>query len=104
MYGVLVRRVIFPHDRGFDLCLFERSHCNPYKQIPMNKSSIELFAIALYEKGFLQGNGNEINDLLEHYKNIYKQEIIETHFNAQEFNAMMLHSAEKYYKSVFEKL
>jgi len=70
----------------------------------MNKSSIELFANALYEKGFLKADDKEIGDLLEHYKNIYKQEIIETHFNAQEFNAMMLHSAEEYYKSVFEKL
>jgi hypothetical protein len=70
----------------------------------MNKSSIELFANALYEKGFLKADDKEIGYLLEHYKNIYKQEIIETHFNAQEFNAMMLHSAEEYYKSVFEKL
>ena len=29
------------------------------------QSSVELFAIALYEKGFLKGNGNEINDLLD---------------------------------------
>ena len=39
------------------------------------QSSIELFAIALYEKGFLQGNGDEINDLLEHHKAIHKEEI-----------------------------
>lgn len=41
------------------------------------QSSIELFAIALYEGGFLQGNGDEINDLLEHHKALHKKEIIE---------------------------
>ena len=40
-----------------------------------NKSSVELFAIALYEGGYLQGNGDEINDLLEHHKAIHKKEI-----------------------------
>lgn len=39
------------------------------------QSSIELFAIALYEKGFLKGNGNEINDLLEEHKAMHKEEI-----------------------------
>ena len=41
------------------------------------QSSIELFAIALYEKGFLQGNGDEINDLLNSYKSIHKLELEE---------------------------
>jgi len=40
------------------------------------QSSIELFAIALYEKGFLKGNGDEINDLLEEHKAIHKEEVI----------------------------
>ena len=40
-----------------------------------NKSSVELFAIALYEGGYLQGNGDEINDLLEHHKAMHKKEI-----------------------------
>ena len=39
------------------------------------KSSVELFAIALYERGYLQGNGDEINDLLEHHKALHKKEI-----------------------------
>lgn len=38
------------------------------------QSSIELFAIALYEGGFLQRNGDEINDLLEHHKAMHKEE------------------------------
>jgi hypothetical protein len=32
------------------------------------QSSVELFAIALYEGGYLQGNGDEINELLEQHK------------------------------------
>jgi hypothetical protein len=101
---VLDYLVLVSFHRGHTLSIFGSSKFNDYKQISMNKSSIELFANALYEKGFLKADDKEIVDLLEHYKNIYKQEIIETHFNAQEFNAMMLHSAEEYYKSVFEKL
>ena len=41
---------------------------------------------------------------LEQYEAMHKEEIIQTHFNAQEFNAMMLHSAEEYYKSVFQNI
>jgi hypothetical protein len=43
------------------------------------KSSLELFAIALYEGGYLQGNGDEINDLLEHHKAMHRAEIIESY-------------------------
>jgi hypothetical protein len=39
------------------------------------QTSLERFAIALYDHGFLQGNGNEINQLLEYYKEIYQDEI-----------------------------
>ena len=38
------------------------------------KSSLELFAIALYEGGFLQGNGDEINDLLEQHKAMQQEQ------------------------------
>jgi hypothetical protein len=34
------------------------------------KTSVEQFAIALYEGGYLQGNGDEIQKLLEKYKSI----------------------------------
>lgn len=37
-------------------------------------------------------------------KQMHEEEIIQTHFNAQEFNAMMLHNAEKYYKNTFKNL
>lgn len=39
------------------------------------RSSVELFAISLYEKGFLQGNGDEINELLEQAKAMHKEEL-----------------------------
>lgn len=38
-------------------------------------SSIERFAIALYDHGFLKGNGTKINDLLEYYKELSRDEI-----------------------------
>lgn len=38
-------------------------------------SSVELLAIAIYEKFKMEGDGNELNDLLEHYKAIHKWEI-----------------------------
>jgi len=43
------------------------------------QTAVEQFAIALYEKGFLQGNGDEINDLLEHHKAMHRTEIIESY-------------------------
>ena len=39
------------------------------------QSSLEQFAIALYDNGLLQGNGDQINDLLEKHKAIHKEEI-----------------------------
>ena len=41
------------------------------------QSSVELFAIALYEEGFLQGNGNEIDDLLEEAKAMEKEQMVD---------------------------
>jgi hypothetical protein len=44
------------------------------------QSSIELFAIALYEGGYLQGNGDQIDELLERHKAIHKEEIEDAHW------------------------
>jgi hypothetical protein len=41
------------------------------------KSSLELFAIALYEGGYLQGNGDEIETLLNRFKEMEKKQMIE---------------------------
>ena len=67
------------------------------------KSSVELFAISLYEKGFLQGNGDEINDLLEHYKAIHKKEIINAHLEGQcdETEGYPLEIAKKFYNETY---
>ena len=35
--------------------------------------------IALYEGGYLKGNGNEMDDILEKYKEMEKQQIIDAH-------------------------
>jgi len=42
------------------------------------QTAVELFAIALYEKGFLTGNGDEIQELLEQAKEMEKKQIEET--------------------------
>jgi hypothetical protein len=47
----------------------------------MSNNSIELFAIALYEGGYLQGNGDEINDLLKGYKAMHLEEVQNAWYN-----------------------
>ena len=47
------------------------------------KSSLELLVIALYEKGFLQGNGNDIDNLLEEHKILHKNEIMDARSNGR---------------------
>ena len=42
-----------------------------------NKSSVEQFAIALYEGGYLQGNGDKIQNLLEQHLEMEKERMIE---------------------------
>ena len=41
------------------------------------QSSVEQFAIALYEKGLLIGNGDWMQDILNEYKAMHKEEMIE---------------------------
>ena len=41
------------------------------------QTAVEQFAIALYEKGFLQGNGDEVDDLLVHFKAKHKEEFVD---------------------------
>ena len=38
------------------------------------KTSVEQLAIALYENGFLQGNGDEIDDLLLYFKAMQQEQ------------------------------
>jgi LytS/YehU family sensor histidine kinase len=39
-----------------------------------NKTSVELFAIALYEGGYLQGDGDEIQELLDKHKEMQQEQ------------------------------
>ena len=39
----------------------------------MEKTAVEQFAIALYEKGLLKGNGDDIQELLEQFKEMEKE-------------------------------
>jgi hypothetical protein len=39
------------------------------------KTAVEKFAIALYEKGLLVGNGNEIQESLDEHKEMHKRQI-----------------------------
>ena len=48
------------------------------------QTALELFAIALYEGGYLQGNGIEIEILLDHCKEREKNQIIDAHRKGQE--------------------
>jgi hypothetical protein len=41
------------------------------------KTPVEQFAIALYEGGYLQGNGDKIQNLLEQAKEMEKEQMIE---------------------------
>ena len=43
----------------------------------MKQTAVEQFAIALYEKFKLEGNGKELNDLLEQAKEMEKERMIE---------------------------
>jgi NADH:ubiquinone oxidoreductase subunit 3 (subunit A) len=44
-----------------------------------NKTAVEEFAIALYEGGYLQGNGDEIQKLLEQHLEMEKEQIIDAY-------------------------
>jgi 5S rRNA maturation endonuclease (ribonuclease M5) len=41
------------------------------------QTAVEQFAIALYEGGYLQGNGDEIQKLLEQYLEMEKEQMID---------------------------
>jgi hypothetical protein len=65
------------------------------------QSSVELFAIALYEGGYLQGNGDDINDLLERHKAMHKEEIEDAHWYGGQDVAIYESTCEKYYNETF---
>ena len=44
------------------------------------QTPVEQFAILLYENGFLTGNGDEIQELLEKAKEMHRQQAIKLHY------------------------
>lgn len=74
----------------------------------MSKSSLELFAIALYDNGLLQGNGNQIDDLLLHFKAMHKEEMIQSCDKMQiiddvdfDGNVTFIFNPQKYYEQTY---
>ena len=45
------------------------------------QTAVELFAIVLYQKFKLEGNGKELNDLVEQAKEMEKERIIQAYSN-----------------------
>jgi hypothetical protein len=43
-----------------------------------NKSAVEQLAIALYENGFLQGDGDRIQEIVEIFKEMNKEQHLKT--------------------------
>jgi hypothetical protein len=56
---------------------------------------LNYLAIALYEGGYLQGNGDEINELLEHHKAMHEHEIKEA------FLIPYTGTADEYYEQTY---
>jgi len=48
----------------------------------MKQTAVEQFAIALYECGYLQGNGDEIEKLLNTFKEMEKEQTLDFTRNA----------------------
>jgi hypothetical protein len=67
------------------------------------QSSVEQFAIALYDNGLLQGNGNQIDDLLLHFKAMHKEEIMDAHTTGYIIGGGNgdIHEPKQYYKKTF---
>ena len=65
------------------------------------QTAVEQFAIALYEKGLLKGNGDDIQELLEQFKEIEKQKIIYTYNQSWHFRDKPYETAEKYYNETY---
>ena len=65
------------------------------------KTAVELFAIALYEGGYLQGNGDEIQELLEQHLEMEKEQIIEAFKHGELPPLFVNFDAENYYNETY---
>jgi hypothetical protein len=74
-----------------------------------NKSTVEQLAIALYENGFLQGDGDGIQEIVEIFKEIEKErmiELLEWMNSVNQFDPMRLETdnddiVEQYYNETY---
>ena len=64
------------------------------------KTALELFAIALYEKGLLIGNGDWMQNVLEEFKEIEKEQIEDAYSLSRcEWNKII--SSSEYYEQTY---
>lgn len=65
-------------------------------------TAVEQLMIALYEGGYLRGNGNEMDDILKKYKEVFKKQLEKTFDDAVQ--SEILHkkiTAEEYYNETY---
>jgi hypothetical protein len=67
----------------------------------MKQTAVEWFAIALYENGFLQGNGDEIQELLEQAKEMEKEQIENAYNESFRLRDKPYSTAKKYYNETY---
>jgi hypothetical protein len=65
------------------------------------KTPVEQFAIALYESGYLQGNGDKIQNLLEQHLEMEKEQIEEAYKYARAHWSREDGNAERYYEQTY---
>lgn len=66
------------------------------------QTALEQFAIALYEKGLLIGNGDWMQDVLQEFKEIEKEHIIESILENRNITSQITYKdAEQWYNNRF---
>lgn len=66
------------------------------------QTALEQFAIALYEKGLLIGNGDWMQDVLQEFKKIEKEHIIESILENRNITSKITYKdAEQWYNNRF---
>jgi hypothetical protein len=66
-------------------------------------TAVEWFAIALYENGFLTGNGDEIQELLEKAKEMEKEQIINAFSNGDNTDCTSEQNIEEFADQYYEQ-
>ena len=67
----------------------------------MKQTAVEWFAIALYEKFKLEGNGKELNDLLEQAKEMEKEQIKDAYWDGGQDVPLHINTCEEWYKKTY---